>query len=185
MACIINASTSTGLVQTADLSGVLQLQSNGVAITVPAVAGTMMVSGNMPAFSAYNNASQVITTGTDTKIQFNTKIFDTNTNYDAVTNYRFTPTVAGYYQVTVATKDASGAATGTLRANIWKNGAVVSTFVAPNNTNGISSLTSNLIYMNGSTDYLEGYVFQNSGANMSLASGAANTYFQACLVRGA
>ena len=45
MACIINASTSAGLVQTADLSGQLQLQSNGVAITVPTTAGTMLVGG--------------------------------------------------------------------------------------------------------------------------------------------
>ena len=45
MAVTINASTSAGLVMTSDLSGQLQLQSNGVAITVPTTAGTMLVGG--------------------------------------------------------------------------------------------------------------------------------------------
>jgi hypothetical protein len=45
MAVTINASTTSGLVMTSDLSGTLSLQSNGVAVTVPAVAGTMLVGG--------------------------------------------------------------------------------------------------------------------------------------------
>jgi hypothetical protein len=40
-----------------------------------------------------------ITSNTFTKVQINTEEFDTNSNFDSTTNYRFTPTVAGYYQV--------------------------------------------------------------------------------------
>jgi len=105
--------------------------------------GTVMVSGNMPAFSAYLSTNQTISTGTDTKVQFNTKTFDTANAYDNVTNYRFTPLVAGYYEVTVSVRDQTGASVGTIRANIWKNGSVISTSIVNNSTNGNTSATTN------------------------------------------
>jgi len=184
MASIITATTSSGLTQSADNSGVLQLASGtGNLVTIPSVTGTAMVSGNMPAFSAYLSSNQTISTATDTKVQFNTEVFDTNSCYDNTTNYRFTPTVAGYYEVTVSVRDNTGAATGTIRAQIFKNGSVYTTSIANNTTNGMTSLATNLIYMNGSTDYLEGYIFQNSGTNMSCAGLQVYTYFQAVMVR--
>ena len=54
---------------------------------------------NTPAFLATLSADQSISNSTLTKVQFNTEVFDTNSNYDNATNYRFTPTVAGYYQL--------------------------------------------------------------------------------------
>ena len=56
------------------------------------------ISGG-PAFSVQMGSTQSISSGTYTKLQFNTKNYDTNNNFDATTNYRFTPTVAGYYQI--------------------------------------------------------------------------------------
>ena len=153
------------------------------ALTVPNTTGTVMVSGNMPAFSAYLSSNQTISTGTDTKVQFNTEVFDTNSCYDNTTNYRFTPTVAGYYEVTVSVRDNTGAATGTIRAQIFKNGSAYTTSIANNTTNGMTSLATNLIYMNGSTDYLEGYIFQNSGSSMLCHGLQVYTYFQAAMVR--
>jgi len=146
---------------------------------------TQMAQGNGPAFSYYLGAGQTISTATDTKIQFATKIFDTNNYYDATTNYRFTPLIAGYYQITVCVRDGTGATAGSIRANIYKNGGVVSTFISANNTNSVSAMTSDLIFMNGSTDYIEGYIYQNSGANMSLQTNAQYNYITGVLVRTA
>jgi hypothetical protein len=66
MATIINASTSAGLVQTADTSGNLNLQSNGSTIvavtsTGAAVTGTLSASG---AFTPSTMGGSVITSGT-------------------------------------------------------------------------------------------------------------------------
>lgn len=169
MTATINASTSSGVVITPDNSGNILLQYNGVAA---------------PAFSAYLNTNQSIPTGVDTKVQFNTEVFDTASCYDTST-YRFTPTVAGYYQVTVSVRDWTGASAGTIRANIWKNGSVIATSIVLNNVNGMTSMTTNLVYMNGSTDYLEGYMFQNSGSSMNCHGLQQYTFFQACLLRGA
>ena len=104
---------------TSDLSGTLSLQSNGVAVTVPAVAGTMMVSGNMPTFSAYNTSSQSVTSSTFTKITFDTEVFDTNNNF---ATSRFTPTVAGYYQCNGLLRATGTAMTGAIVA-FYKTGA--------------------------------------------------------------
>ena len=170
-----------------DTSGTITLQAPAVSgsttLTLPAATGTVMVSGNMPAFSYYLGAGQTISTATDTKIQFATKIFDTNNYYDATTNYRFTPLIAGYYQITVCVRDGSSAITGSIRVNIWKNGGAVSTFISANSSNGASAITTQLIYMNGSTDYVEGYIYQNSGANMSLQTNAQYNYICGVLVR--
>jgi hypothetical protein len=62
MATIINASTSAGLVQTADTSGNLNLQSNGstiVAVTSTGVAvtGTLSASGGNVGTTTNNNAA--------------------------------------------------------------------------------------------------------------------------------
>jgi hypothetical protein len=163
--------------------------ASNFTLTLPAATGDVMVSGNMPAFSAYQSAAQTISNNTQTKVQCNTEEFDTNSNYDNATNYRFTPTVAGYYQVSGEVCYLINAATSTLcDVSLWKNGSRFkqgTTF--NNNTGGVERPTvSALIYFNGSTDYVEFYTYQNSGGstNLNTSSGIDN-YFQAVMVRSA
>jgi hypothetical protein len=54
---------------------------------------------NTPAFEASLSADQSISNNTATKVQFNTEDLDTDSYYDNVTNYRFTPLVAGKYYI--------------------------------------------------------------------------------------
>ena len=49
---------------------------------------------NFPAFEAYLGSSQTFSDQTTVKVNFNTEIFDSDSCYDASTNYRFTPTVS-------------------------------------------------------------------------------------------
>ena len=165
---------------TSDLSGTLSLQSNGVAVTMPAVAGTMMVSGNMPAFSAYQSSAQTTTAATYTKVQFQTKEFDTNNNFDSTTNYRFTPTIAGYYQLTGGI-NGSGQTTF-FQVVLYKNGSAFKFFA---NTSAVNAgiYGTALIYANGSTDYFELYAY--SGTASTLTAANTLTYFQGALVRAA
>ena len=144
------------------------------------------VAGNGPAFSAYLSSSQSIGSGSLAKMQCNTEEFDTNNNYDNSTNYRFTPTVAGYYQV-------SGAAqlnytSGSLSAFIciYKNGSAFKFGNNTMNTNVFQQVcVSALIYLNGSTDYVEMYAQQNSGSNQNIGGNQNTSYFQAAMVRAA
>lgn len=145
------------------------------------------VAGTGPAFSAYvPNNTQTLTTSTFTKIQFSTKEFDTANCYNNTTNYRFTPTVSGYYQVNLVIGFAASA-TGICIASIFKNGSRFRDgAIIPNSNLGPLNVASALIYFNGSTDYVEGFGYQTSGGNLTVSvnTGTAG-YFQASMVRGA
>jgi hypothetical protein len=62
MAVTLNASTTTGLVQSADTSGSLNIQSNGTTVlgvtsTGTSVTGTQSVSGNLSFNSGYGSSA--------------------------------------------------------------------------------------------------------------------------------
>jgi len=155
--------------------------------TLPAATGTVMVSGNQPAFSAYLPANQSISNDTFTKVQASTEEFDTASCYDSVTNYRFTPTVAGYYQINGCVGFSAGI-TGQAIATIYKNGSEFK------RGSQIGALTNNpsisvtaLVYLNGSTDYVELYGLISTATTPRTFSvdGEKISYFQGFLVRTA
>jgi hypothetical protein len=143
------------------------------------LASTVVQASNAaPAFSAYQSTLQAIPVTTPTKVLFQTEEFDTNNNFASST---FTPTVAGYYQVNAAVTTAGNSSVGVW---IWKNGAAYKQggYVA-NNYPGNSGACSSIVYFNGSTDYVEIYVYQNVAANTSPAISA--TWFNAAMIRSA
>jgi hypothetical protein len=176
----------SSVVISGDTSGAITLSAPAVAgtntATLPAATGTVMVSGNMPAFSAYTGSSQSVSNSTWTKIQFNNKYFDTNTNYSTV-NYRFTPTVAGYYQLNGGCTLTGSGTTGGVQIALVINGG---TYYRGNRlpcvaSQDIQAVVSNLIYFNGSTDYVELSIYQFSG--VTLSTDQNNCYFSGVLIR--
>ena len=156
-------------------------------LTSPTITGATITvaSTAAPAFSAYQSTLQAVSASTFTKVQCQTEEFDTNSNYDNATNYRFTPTVAGYYQVNGAIGLAS-AATGITLASIYKNGSEFKRGnLIPNSALGIQPAVSALINLNGSTDYVELWVFQSYSASLNSVNANFNTYFQAAMIRSA
>jgi hypothetical protein len=156
-------------------------------ITVPARTGNMAVDG--PAFSAYCSTAGAISfsSSTWTKVPFNAEEFDTNSNYDHITNYRFQPTVAGYYQMSAGIYTYSTAPS--IRAcALYKNGSVFkrgwsATSSPP--TEGMY-VYSGLVYLNGSTDYVEMYVFDNgTSPNFYPIANPAHLWFSGVLTRAA
>lgn len=134
------------------------------------------VAGTGPAFRAYNSSAQSITANTFTKVNFDTEAFDTNNNFSSS---RFTPTVAGYYQINASLIPGG---TGTTRAliGIFKNGAA-DTFGNDFQSATYNVSVSGLVYCNGTTDYIEIYTFINA-TSPTITSGSANP-FSGCLVR--
>ena len=185
MASIITATVSSGLTQQADNSGVLQLASGtGNLVTIPSVTGTAMVSGNMPAFSAYQGSTQVISSATWTKLQINTEEYDTANCYDTA-NYRFTPNVAGYYHFTGQYDIQTGSPTRAIIAVRKNNSGTRANgndigLSTGNLSNGCGMVISKIWYMNGSTDYVELFCFLTGGATVDI-----DAYFQGVMVRGA
>lgn len=180
----------SSVVISGDTSGTVSLTVPSVAgtntATLPAATGTVMVSGNMPAFSAYLGTNQSVSTSTWTKIQCNTEEFDTNSNYDNATNYRFTPTVAGYYQVNARLDVGTSSITAAV-ISIYKNGSsfkVGGSFGVGSAVIFIGQAVSALVYCNGTTDYLEAYGYVTATTPVFYA-GQSGTYFQASMVRAA
>jgi hypothetical protein len=192
-----------------DTSGAVTLSAPAVAgtvtVTLPAASGTMLttastavitqamlstnVSGNGPAFSAYFSGNPNLSANTATKIAYNTEVFDTNSNFDT-TNNRFTPTVAGYYLVTLFAKiyTATNQTSFTKGIYIYKNGSNYKevsfdgNFAYANNNHTLS--VTSLVYCNGTSDYIEGYVLIGVAGNLIGGAPNANT-FEAFLVRAA
>jgi hypothetical protein len=131
---------------------------------VPTWASAPASSG--PAFRAFRGtSSQSFSAFTETKIQFQSESFDTDSCYDNATNYRFTPNKA---------------------AIIWKNGAQASVVGqgGPTATNSpVTASGTDLIYFNGSTDYVEGYVYSESATSRIVDWGAQNSYFAGVWIR--
>ena len=154
-------------------------------LTLPDATGTVLTTAtagvpvNGPAFSA-TQGSQAVNNATFTKLACATEEFDTNSNYDSATNYRFTPTVAGYYQINGYYY--LNAILGGCTVAVYKNGSVakIGGFSVANSY-GAASIISSLILLNGSTDYVELYGYQNTGGAVT-GSGA---YFQASMIRSA
>jgi len=146
------------------------------------------VAGTGPAFSALPNASQNFSTSTWTKVQFNSEEFDTNNNYDSTTNFRFTPTVAGYYQIN-GVVGITGTSMTQFICAIYKNNAEYKRGVQLTLSAGVSNsacTVSAIVYFNGSTDYVEIYGF-GIGTSPLFNGGASsvNCSFNGSMVRAA
>ena len=145
------------------------------------------VAGTGPAFSVFLSASQNgISNGVATKVTLNSEQFDTNNNFDSSTNYRFTPTVAGYYMISGAVYCNAATANPTdCNAYLYKNG---SSYAQSRMASSASYTTGSpsfsvVIYMNGSTDYLELYGILSGATGGQFI--AAGTYMTGALVRAA
>lgn len=127
-----------------------------------------------PTFRAYRGtSSQTVSANSWNKVQFNTESWDTDNAFDSTTNYRFTPQKAGYYTVNVNIGSPSQAI-----VSIWKNGAEYLT--AGWGSGGSYMSTGGLVYFNGSTDYIEGYIWTDG---TSVDASATGTVFSAIWVR--
>jgi hypothetical protein len=187
--------TTTPLAVTSGGTGVTTSTGSGAGVhaTAPTITGaTITVAATAaPAFSAYLSATQNVTSNVYTKVACNTEEFDTNSNYDNATNYRFTPTVAGYYQVNARIHQAGNFITN-CDINIYKNGSQFKgggfiSLASGAATSDFGSSLSALIYLNGSTDYIElyGLVTVSVSNARFYAATAVNTYFQAAMIRSA
>jgi hypothetical protein len=135
-----------------------------------------------PAFAAYKATRQTgVSSETWTKVTFDTERFDTDTDFDSS---RFTPTKAGYYQINALTWVGRSTTSGFGYVAIYKNGTRYnSSFNGFGGTDGNTMSNADLIYMNGTTDYLEVYCWI-SGEGAYVEGGANNSSFSGVWIRG-
>jgi hypothetical protein len=163
---------------------------NAIPATAGAVAGSYLagssitqaklstnVAGNGPAFCYSIGTVTSLPTGTFTKLTYDTSVFDTTGGMYA--SSRFTPTIAGYYQINASISGIASFGTNA-PLSIFKNGGWQ---VAGVNINGYGTV-SGLVYCNGSTDYIEIQQYQGTGSTQSTAI-SSNAQFSGFLARSA
>jgi hypothetical protein len=154
----------------------------GTATAATLNATTIQVGGNQavngPAFSYYQSVASSVTGSAYTKVTFTTSEFDTTGGMYA--SSRFTPTIAGYYQISAGiylTNSTTAMVLIYKNGSAWKQGSQII-------TNTQQASISALVYLNGSTDYIEIYCYQ-AAATQNTVIGSTLTYFQGVMVRGA
>ena len=149
--------------------------------TGPQGATGVTILSQPVAFAATSSTAQTIPGGAAVKVTFDTEIFDNNSNYNPVTS-RFTPTVAGYYQVNFTGSGYENSpSTDTLVIYIYKNASAVAMTRAYTDGQRQNLSLSTVMYCNGSTDYIEVYC-QVANNNSEIDAAAS---FSATLSMGA
>jgi len=137
-----------------------------------------------PGFSATKNDvnQTAIATGTYTKVTATTEEFDAEACYDAA-NSKLQPSVPGYYLVSGCITFVDIGDQKICVASIYKNGAAYKSGATTcSGTQYPSPSVSVVVYLNGSTDYVELYGYHNHGSNRDIYGGTTRTYFQAVKV---
>lgn len=129
---------------------------------------------------AYLNVTTSVPQAVHVKTPLSAVTFDVGNGFDSA-NSRFKPSLAGYYAVS-ATIGYQGVSAGYgMSAVIYLNGATLSG--TNSNTTGAQWVsTYDVVYLNGSTDFLEVYAYQSGPTTCTLHTGASNTYFTATKV---
>ena len=160
---VINNSTGT--------QDILRAQDNGSNVLVVADGGVVTM-GSQSACRVYRDSStQALSADTITKIEFNAESFDVKSEFDSVTNFRFTATKTGKYLVTSSITVGS---TAVIVLYIYKNGAAITT-LAESVTNTSRASISDVISLTA-TDYIEIHIKSISAVN-TVTNGSDTSYF--------
>lgn len=148
-------------------------------ITAPNGSLSSKALTNPHKFCVYRSAA-LNSSNADTVIAMDTKVYDTGTNVDVVTNKgRFTAPVAGFYWF--AANAGNNAATSTLMStSFFKNGSkfLAGNELSPSNAGTLSSVTG--VLQLAANDFVEPAFVGGAGSSMTV--GQAFCYFMGFLV---
>ena len=169
----------------------LTLGTSGDTVSIPsgvtiANAGTATGFGenNTPAFIAkYSGNGSGFANGTYVKLSFDSEVYDSGSTYDPTTNYRWTPGVAGKYQLYARIIfQAGGTSPSQARIAIYKNGSVLqySRWTTATTISDWTVQTSHMDIAN-TTDYYEAYAYQSNASSSTTFtigdSGLTNLFY--------
>ena len=180
---IITGQTAETSIATDDLILLSDTSASGALKKMTRANFVSGVGGvNTPAFLA-TKANTGFNAGSYSKIGYAEEVLDTDGCYDNSTNYRFTPTTAGWYYIFARVAFDNDSASSRHVARILKNGSEVArgdiqlsgSYFANNNT---SMQVDYIIQFNGSSDYVEvqGYTEQNGATKNTSGYGCFGGY---------
>ena len=157
-------------------------------ITASAAAArtTLNVAQIGPIFSANRATSdQTLTDAVYTEIVFNSEEVDSDNYFNTATG-RFTPLVAGYYQIN-ASVSLSGTNIANAQISLYKNGVAYKrgdVFVPAAAVGTVSFGISSVVFFNGTTDFVSIYCYADVSAGSPTAgSGTGFTWMNGYFIR--
>jgi len=136
----------------------------------------------IPSFFAYNTSVQSISANTWTKITYPTASLNNGGSYDT-SNSRFTPNIAGWYFIS-SRFGFQPYTTGYNINQLQKNGGGFARGGMQNPNGNYGGITGTwIVYLNGTTDYVE--IYCNSSGAFNTEAGSAITWWQGHLVQQA
>lgn len=157
------ANNSTG---TQDIA---RFQDNGTNV-LQVVNGGIVNMASQSSARVFRNTSGQSLSGA-TKVEFNGETFDTQSEFDSGTNYRFTATQTGKYLIAATLRIASPASAPVVY--IYVNGAEVVSAQSLGTTSDISHSIIHILSLTA-TDYAE--IFVNAGASGTVTEGTTLSY---------
>lgn len=134
--------------------------------------GLLQPFDNPYKFSVYRNASQSVTSGTATKINFDTELYDSNNDYNNSSTYRYTAPVNGFYHFDCGIEGTTSGG-GFAILYLYKNGSNIrqlSKLYIGTATGGEASGGVDLQLAAG--DYIEGF-FYLTGTSVAVGQNTA------------
>ena len=171
--------------------GLSQLSATGTKDATTFLRGdnTFASAGgdNTPSFFATNSSDQTISHGTITKVAFQTERFDTDSAYDASSNYRFTvPSGEGgkyliSYNINYNNENSSKHTRGA-NGYIYKNGSSLiykPLYITDNSYSETQGIGDTAILDLSADDYIEiyGYANEASGQSVKIKDTVDGTFF--------
>lgn len=189
-------SVGLGYTNTTNFSIASRSFGTGVAPTTLSVDGMKLMCplgvGNTPIFYARQTSSQSLGNGVNTKIYYNTEVYDTNSFFTpgtSGTTSRFLPTIAGYYLLTANYRSGTAGVASCDMAFYVDGSNYIAQHINQQGSNDQAGFISAIVYLNGS-QYVEVWVNQNGGSSVTTNNsdnlgGTNMTWWQGMLIRAA
>jgi hypothetical protein len=131
-----------------------------------------------------SSATTIAASNVPTKVAFQTKVFDTSSNFDNATTYRFVAPIAGFYWFSAVTT-VFVINTTACQCSIYKNGTALKSGSYFQNLTGSNSnmlcQASGLIQL-AAADYVEVFQADNQASTSNIITGLSNSWFEGFFV---
>lgn len=167
----------TGTADTVALIGATQTFAAKTLDSSCSLSGPGVVSfGSWPIFSVHNNAVGVtLTASAWTKLTWSSEEFDVGATF---ASNKFTPAIAGYYQLNFSVYVAGLVAGKLAQVAVYKNGTVHKVGgYQYQQTTGDMAMNGSVVVSSDADDYFEIFVYHNDTVDRNTSGSAENTYF--------
>lgn len=150
-------------------------------VTDKAISGEKM--GLIVGFRAFRTAAQSISTGTTTRINFDTESFDYGNNYNHTSGYQFTAPYSGIYSFTASTGLTDVADTRVTQVSINVNDAQASAqrIFSANSVNDPMVSVTAVVRLNQG-DLVDARILHDHGSDRNVFTGFGGSVFSGYLI---